>query len=78
MIMFAMAAALAAMPSSAAPSATARAQADAPVAAPTAKARKQTQYCVNHNLTGSRIPVRECHSRADWLAQGFDPLATSK
>jgi hypothetical protein len=35
---------------------------------------KPTRYCVKGEITGSRIPRTECHSRADWLDMGFDPL----
>ena len=33
------------------------------------------RYCVQSTLTGSRIPRRECRTRAEWLRDGFDPLA---
>ena len=32
------------------------------------------RYCIVDTVTGSRIPVKECRTRADWLKQGFDPL----
>ncbi len=35
---------------------------------------KETRYCVVSTVTGSRIPVKECKTRKDWLAEGFDPL----
>lgn len=31
-------------------------------------------YCVVDTITGSRIPMRVCRSRAEWLYLGFDPL----
>ncbi len=40
-----------------------------------APAARPVRYCVIETLTGSRIPVKQCQTRADWLAQGFDPLA---
>ncbi|QQV78321.1 hypothetical protein H5J25_06535 [Sphingomonas aliaeris] len=43
--------------------------------APAARAAKPVRYCVIETFTGSRIPVKHCQTRADWLAQGFDPLA---
>ena len=45
-------------------------------AAVAAKASGTTKYCVVSNLTGSRVPRKECRTRADWMARdGFDPLA---
>ncbi|MEG3178105.1 hypothetical protein U1872_17825 [Sphingomonas sp. RB3P16] len=41
------------------------------VAAPAAQ-----RYCVVSDVTGSRIARRVCQTRADWLKDGFDPLAT--
>jgi hypothetical protein len=40
-----------------------------------AKPRKETRYCMQSGLTGTRIPVRECHTRKEWLALGVDPTA---
>jgi hypothetical protein len=45
------------------------------VQAPAARTAKPVRYCVVETLTGSRIPVKQCQSREDWMAQGFDPLA---
>ena len=42
---------------------------------PAARAAKPTRYCIVETFTGSRIPVKQCQSREDWLARGFDPLA---
>lgn len=36
------------------------------------------RYCVVDTITGSRVPRRECHTRTEWLDQGFDPLAKRK
>lgn len=33
------------------------------------------RYCVEELVTGSRIPVRTCATRAEWMERGFDPLA---
>ena len=33
------------------------------------------RYCVTEMVTGSRLPVKSCLTRDQWLAQGFDPLA---
>jgi hypothetical protein len=38
-------------------------------------ASKPVRYCIVGQVTGSRLPIKECRSREDWLAQGFDPLA---
>ncbi len=46
------------------------------VAAAKADSRK---YCIYVDAaTGSRIPKRECHSRADWLDLGVDPVDLMK
>lgn len=54
-----------------APPATVAAAAPATEAAPADTQR----YCVVSQVTGSHIDRRECHTRTDWLKQGFDPLA---
>jgi len=34
------------------------------------------QYCVQDDLTGSRLPRKVCKTRAEWISEdGFDPLA---
>jgi len=33
------------------------------------------RYCVVDSVTGSRIPLKICQTRAQWLEEGFDPLA---
>lgn len=32
------------------------------------------RYCVVDQLTGSRLPIKKCKTRKEWLAEGFDPL----
>jgi hypothetical protein len=32
------------------------------------------RYCFIEDVTGSRIPRKSCKTRADWLAEGIDPL----
>jgi len=32
------------------------------------------KYCVVDTLTGSHVRTKVCHTRKEWLAQGFDPL----
>ncbi|WP_404371074.1 hypothetical protein AB5I39_03195 [Sphingomonas sp. MMS24-J45] len=34
----------------------------------------KTRYCVIETITGSRIPVKTCKTRDEWLDRGFDPL----
>ena len=34
-----------------------------------------TRYCVINQVTGSRLTRKTCQTRAQWQAQGFDPLA---
>ena len=51
-----------------------------PAATPTPVASEANKpsakrYCVDAVLTGTRVPRRTCMTRADWLKQGFDPLA---
>lgn len=40
-------------------------------------ANAKTKYCVVEQVTGSRIPVKTCATRDEWLDRGFDPLATN-
>lgn len=35
----------------------------------------KTKYCVVDAATGSRIPLKVCLTRQQWLARGFDPTA---
>ncbi|HEX8388592.1 MAG TPA: hypothetical protein VF636_06215 [Sphingomonas sp.] len=35
---------------------------------------KPTRYCYQDDVTGSRIQRKECKTREQWLARGFDPL----
>jgi hypothetical protein len=44
----------------------------APTAAPAPVEAKR--YCIVETFTGSLLPKRVCHSRAEWLQQGYDPL----
>lgn len=44
-------------------------------AAASAPAADETRYCVVNTVTGSRISHKTCRTRADWLKEGFDPLA---
>jgi hypothetical protein len=32
------------------------------------------KYCVLETPTGSHIAKKTCHTRKEWLSQGFDPL----
>ena len=34
----------------------------------------KVRYCIIEDITGSHIPRKTCKTRADWLAEGFDPL----
>lgn len=45
------------------------------VQAPAARTAKPVRYCIIETPTGSRIPVKECHTRRDWALRGIDPLA---
>jgi len=55
---------------------------ETPAAAPTSAStdasaqvqRKEKQYCIVDSATGSRIPLKVCKTRKDWMAEGFDPL----
>lgn len=40
-----------------------------------AKPKAEQRYCVVYDLTGSHLRRKECKTRKDWLAEGFDPLA---
>lgn len=50
------------------------APAPAPTTSAEAKPVKDKMYCVQGTLTGSRIPRKDCRTRAEWLKEGFDPL----
>lgn len=40
------------------------------------KAPKAQQYCVQDDITGSRMPRKVCKTRAEWISEdGFDPLS---
>ena len=32
------------------------------------------RYCTSEILVGHIVPLKECHTRSDWLKMGFDPL----
>lgn len=42
--------------------------------APAAVGSYNPRVCVVLDVTGSRIPQRECHQLADWRKMGLDPL----
>jgi hypothetical protein len=35
-------------------------------------------YCVVDTLTGSHLRTKECRTREQWIATGFDPLEARK
>lgn len=39
-----------------------------------AKPVKDKRYCIAGDVTGSRLPRKDCRTRAEWLIEGFDPL----
>ena len=43
--------------------------------APAAADAPERRYCVVTTLSNSRIPQRDCRTRAAWLRDGYDPLA---
>jgi hypothetical protein len=45
---------------------------------PEAQRAKKTRYCVQTELTGSRLTRKVCQTREAWLAQDFDPLDKAK
>ncbi|QKS01478.1 hypothetical protein F9288_18995 [Sphingomonas sp. CL5.1] len=47
----------------------------APVPAPTDTPSPTQRICWVDTVTGSRIPTKECHTRAEWQKMGVDPLA---
>ena len=58
--------------------AAARTVAPAPIApAPvsTATPWPNQRVCLVDEITGSRVPVRMCHTRAEWAKLGIDPFA---
>jgi hypothetical protein len=77
-IAFIAAAALAA--GSMAPAYAADPTGDAPVAAKAQQksAKKARQYCVETELTGTRMPRKTCKTREQWIKEdGFDPVEDS-
>ena len=67
-LMLASALASAATPSAPASGASQAAPAPTPATA-------ERRYCVVTVPTGSRLERRDCRTRAEWLREGFDPLA---
>ena len=43
-------------------------------ASPDAKPGKDMRYCVQGTVTGTRLVRKDCRTRAEWMASGFDPL----
>lgn len=44
-----------------------------------APAKAEKRYCVATKFTGSRVPRKECKTRAQWIADdNFDPLAPQR
>lgn len=42
------------------------------------KAENDRKYCIDTTTTASRITKRQCQTRAEWLADGVDPLKMMK
>ncbi len=40
------------------------------VRATTKTVNGETLYCISYEITGSRVPVSSCHSKADWANRG--------
>lgn len=49
----------------------------APMPRPTSMAdiAPARRICIVDTITGSRVPVKVCHTREDWQKMGIDPLA---
>lgn len=43
-----------------------------------AKGSKQKLYCVVETAVGSRLRTKDCRTREQWIATGFDPLEARK
>jgi hypothetical protein len=58
------------------PAPAAKAPADAAAAGePSTKpVDPSTRYCFKTEITGSRLPRRQCQTRKDWLRDGIEPL----
>jgi hypothetical protein len=41
---------------------------------------KYDKYCISQAVTGQRIPVRTCRTKAEWIADGakFNDVADAK
>lgn len=48
----------------------------APTGESAAKAKpvKDKIYCIQDQVTGSRLLQKDCRTRAEWMREGFDPL----
>lgn len=57
-----------------APATTTTESADTASTTSGAKAKRETRYCAETEITGSRLPRRQCQTREDWLRDGVDPL----
>lgn len=61
-------------------SATTKTPTPAPSASPAGTAttedakRHEQRYCVEGITTGTILPRKTCHTRAEWLKEGVDPL----
>jgi hypothetical protein len=40
------------------------------VRATTKTVNGETLYCISYEITGSRVPVSSCHSKAEWVNRG--------
>jgi len=58
----------------AAPDPAGTAKAERPDSATASTAEGSAKYCVIETPTGSHIAKKTCHTRKEWLSQGFDPL----
>lgn len=48
------------------------------ISAPTQAVSPEQRYCIDSQMTGSRIRHRECHTVAQWKALDVDVLAAAK
>lgn len=46
--------------------------ADSMIAAASTPAAKPVQYCFEDTITGSRVPVKKCRTRAEWNRMGVE------
>lgn len=52
--------------------------APSPTEAGGSSATPERKYCIVDTPTGTRVPRKACHTRAEWLDRGFDPLSPEK